>query len=352
MGILRSELKFAEIGISQGLGELVALPSALAVALLGGGTWALVTAFLVAQAVALVMLWRRSGLGLPRVTSGWRDSARTAARYGFPVVGGAILWAVALQGDNMVVGHNLGIAMLGLYAFAYSYGTMPGGIVGALVGPVAFPALVQVREDLAEFHRQFIAFVRLSSLIVLPGALGGVVLAPMAIDAVLGPRWSGAAAPLQLFLAVGVFRALFPTDQVMRALGQTKWELITGLVAAPATVLAAMIGTMSNIFLVAALVSLVAVAGSVWSVWIGARLMRVGMWRLLREPLPALLVGLACALGAWLAELIPGPSPLRLALGLIAAGAIYFLFLRSNRIPGAADLRGLASLRRPVVELI
>jgi PST family polysaccharide transporter len=353
MGILRSELKFADIGKSQGLGEIAALPTALVVAVLGGGIWALVTAFLVSQAVALAVLWKRSGIGFPRLSANWRGSARTAARYGGPVVGGALLWAVALQGDNVVVGHNIGITMLGLYAFAYSYGTLTGGIVGSLIGPVAFPALTRLRDDLSEFHRQFAAFVRLSGLVAVPAAVVGAVLAPMAIDVLLGHKWSVAVHPFQVFLAVGALRALFPTDQVMRAVGQTKWELILGLVAAPATVVAALLGTLGgSILLVAALVSVVAVSNSVWSVGIAAGLMRVGLLRVLSEPLPACLVGIACGLAAWLATLIPAAAPLQLSAGLLAAAAVYFVILRSDRIPGAAALKDLARSRSFLAEPI
>jgi O-antigen/teichoic acid export membrane protein len=352
MGILRSELKFADIGLSQGLGEIAALASALLVALLGGGIWSLVTAFLVASTVALVMLWRRSGLGLPRLRTDWRESARTATSYGGPVVLGAILWAVALQGDNVIVGHNLGTILLGLYAFAYGYGTFPGGVVGTIIGPVVFPTLVRVRHDLTEFRRQFLVFVRLASLVALPSAAVGVALAPVAIDVILGHQWARAAHPLQLFLVVGTFRALFPTDQVVRALGQTRWELIQGLVAAPATVLAALLGSIGTIVLVAALVSVVAVAISIWSVFISARMMRVGVSQLLREPLPACLVGLACGLAAWFVTLVPAPAPVQLVAGLILAGALYILILRSDRVPGAADLKDLARSRSLLMEPI
>lgn len=345
MGILRSELRFAEIGVAQGMGEIAALVSALIVALVGGGIWALVTAFLVAPTVAFAMLWIQSGLGRPRLEANWRVSVRAATTYGVPIVAGAILWAIALQGDNIVVGHNLGTTMLGLYAFAYSYGSFPGGVVGAITGPVALPSLVRIRHDLTEFRPQFIVFVRLASLVAVPGAAVGVVLAPVAIDAILGHQWSRASHPLQLFLVVGMFRSLFPSDQVVRALGQTKWELITGLVAAPATLLAALLGSMGTILLVAALVSAVAITISIWSTWISARLMRVGVLQLLREPLPACLVGVACALAAWLVTLLPAPTPVQLVAGLTLAAALYFVILRSNRIPGAAELKDLARLR-------
>jgi O-antigen/teichoic acid export membrane protein len=168
----------------------------------------------------------------------------------------------------------------------------------------------------------------------------------VAIDVVLGHKWSVAVHPFQVFLAVGALRALLPTDQVMRALGKTKWELILGLVAAPATVAAALVASMTgSIFLVAALVSLVAISNSLWSVGIAASLMRVSTLRVLREPLPAFLVGIVCALAAWLAALIPTPAPLQLAVGLLAAGFVYFAILKSGRVPGAADLKDLASSR-------
>ncbi|MHB8589540.1 MAG: oligosaccharide flippase family protein [Candidatus Dormibacteraceae bacterium] len=344
-GVLRSEFRFSAIGAAQAGGEAAALGLAVGVALVGGGVWALVAAALVSPLIALLMLWKWSGIGRPKLGPGWRDIARAARSYGGPVVGGGIVWAVALQGDNMIVGRSLGTTMLGLYAFAYAYGTLPGAIVAAIVGPVAFPVFARVKDDLAMLHNHFLLFVRLASLVAIPAMALSVALAPVATIWLLGPRWAGAIQPLQLFLVVGTFRAIFPTDQTIRALGKTKWELITGMVAAPGTVVAALLGSLSGIFLVAALVSLVAISSSVWSVWIGARLMRVGMLQLLREPLPACLVGLGCGLAAWLATLIPGPAPVQLAAGFLAASALYVIVLRSDRVRGAAELKDLARSR-------
>jgi O-antigen/teichoic acid export membrane protein len=236
--------------------------------------------------------------------------------------------------------------MLGLYAFAYTYGTLPGAIVAAIVAPVAFPVFALVREDLAMLHNHLLLFVRLSSLVGIPAMAVSVALAPVAVTWLLGPQWAGGIQPLQLFLLVGSFRAVYPTDQIIRALGKTKWELIMGLVAAPATVIAAVVGSGHGIVVVAALVSAVAVAGSLLSVWLGARLLRVRMARLILVPMPTVIASLGAGLLAWLASSLPVDSALKLLAGVIASGAFYALALWFGRLPGRAELKDLIVYRK------
>jgi PST family polysaccharide transporter len=123
--------------------------------------------------------------------------------------GGGISFArfanyVALRGDNAVVGHTLGPSALGLYGPAYHLMALPADLFQNIVQNVLFPAISRIQSEpdrLAVVYRRGLA---VTALIVLPGTMLTILLAPEMVAALLGPKWSGVTMPLQI-LATGMF---------------------------------------------------------------------------------------------------------------------------------------------------
>lgn len=343
-GLLRSELRFFELGMSQLIAEATATACALAVAFVKGGVWALVAASLTAPLVALVIQWARARVGVPRLGPGWRTCAAAAFRYGGPIVGGSALWAMVFQVDNVVVGRVLGTTALGRYAFAYSYGTIVGAIVAAIITQVAFASLVIARDDEHLLGERFEFFGRQSSLVVMPLAAIGIGTAPAAVQWVLGQAWEPAILPLQLFLVVGAVRAALPADAVIRALAKTRWELITGAVAAPATFAAAVIGARAGLPLVSALVSAVAVASTLWIWWLTARFLAMPVVHLARIPLRAALVSAVSGLAGGLALLLPLNRGVVTVIGVALGATVYGLGLLFGAVPGSREMAAVLGI--------
>ena len=188
-------------------------------AMRGFGVWALVAGNFAQSLLRLIVLLIAQGrppVGVLPEGRALRDlmyfgSGHTVARV-------AHYWA--LQGDNLVVGRWLGPAVLGLYGRAYTLMATPAALFGEILDNVLFPvmALVQGEQQrLALAYRRGIALI---ALIMLPASALLCVTAPEIVGVVLGPRWTGAVAALQILGAGLLFRTSHKmSDSIARATG-------------------------------------------------------------------------------------------------------------------------------------
>jgi O-antigen/teichoic acid export membrane protein len=261
------------------------------------------------------------------------------------VAAGGAFWAVALQADNAIVGHLLGATALGLYAVAYTYGALPGVMLGNLVNQVAFPVFSQTVLDPDRLREHFMRFVRISAITVLPVTALGVALSGVAVEWVLGPKWEAAIVPIQLFLVMGAWRGLFPSGEVFRSLGRVNVELIIGIVGAPAVVLSALIGSTRGISTVALLVTTVFVASGFTTAVFACRAIGLALSEVLPAILPSL--ALSVALG-FMAHRLATQGVLHPLLTIVV-GCLVTLALYGGAlyvVPGGGEIRRIVIGRR------
>ncbi|MGH9013428.1 MAG: oligosaccharide flippase family protein [Acidimicrobiia bacterium] len=320
-GLLRAEFRFRVLAVAEIGAAATGLVVGVGLAVTGADTWALVAAVLASQVIQLGVVVGAAELALHRRPAAGVE-LRPAVRFGWKVAAGGAVWTVALQADNAIVGGVLGASALGLYAFAYTYGTLPGLLVGSSVGQVAFPVFAHRRDQGTTPDRDFREFVRLTATLILPLTAIGVALTRPAVELVLGDAWRGAIEPLRWLLVVGALRGLFPTDELLRSVGRTDVELRIGLVAAPAVVVAALVGTIWSIEAVALGILVVLAGCGTANVLVATRLSGVHSTPVLLDTLrPALLAALAGAAAAATAHAIGGPD----AIVLVAAGTVGIL---------------------------
>ncbi|MBA2607852.1 MAG: oligosaccharide flippase family protein [Actinobacteria bacterium] len=268
--MMRLDFRFRDLGLAQLGGEIVATGVGISVALSGHGLAALVAASISAQVVGaglLLLFYQRgrSSRDEAAISEGPSRGWRQAATYGATVSAGGLLWVLALQGDNVAIGHLLGPRALGLYAFAFSYGTMPGALVAAVVGDVAAPAMALAAKHRLTLYRDLAA---VSAILLAPITATAFVFAAPAVRVVLGEEWIRAIRPLQVMLLLGFVRAVFPTSSLLRALGRVRVEPAIGLVGGPLTVAAAVLLARHGLAAVAIGVTVVAVAGELAAAFI------------------------------------------------------------------------------------
>lgn len=201
--LLQRSMRFRDLSLANVLSYaagfgLVGIPLAAA----GLGAWSLaaahlvqVTAFGVAVHLAAPVSHR---LGVDR------GALRDLLAFGGGVSVARVANYLALRGDNAVVGHVLGATALGLYGPAYHLMALPADLFQKVVQTVLFPAVSRLqgeRERLAAVYRRGLA---VTALLVLPGTVLAIALAPAAVETLLGARWQGVTAPLQV-LAAGMF---------------------------------------------------------------------------------------------------------------------------------------------------
>ncbi len=202
IALLDKTLRFkrrAQVTVVAAVGSSLA---ALAVAVAGGGVWALVTRQVLNQGLLTTLAWisvrnawpqaggRRPGPRIPRTGGVW-----------FLLIAASNFAAFSL--DNLIVGSLVGVAQLGLYALAFTLAFAPLTRVSWAVGGVLFPALAATRDE-EQVRRRTLKSMRLMALLLLPWVPAAVALAPVLIPGVLGEKWSGMVVPFQLMIIAGV----------------------------------------------------------------------------------------------------------------------------------------------------
>ncbi|HEX9821822.1 MAG TPA: lipopolysaccharide biosynthesis protein [Methylomirabilota bacterium] len=201
--LLQRAMRFREISLASVLSYLVGFGVVgVAAATAGGGAWSLVAAHLTqvfVHSLTVYLAWPVSHrLGVDR------QALRDLLAYGGGISVARLANHVATRGDNMIVGHALGPTALGLYGPAYHLMALPADLFQRLVHTVLFPAISRLQTEprrLAAVYRRGLA---VTGLVVLPATLLAILLAPEVVEVLLGPRWSGVTAPLQI-LAAGMF---------------------------------------------------------------------------------------------------------------------------------------------------
>jgi PST family polysaccharide transporter len=264
--LLRAEFRFDAVARVAVAAEIAACFAGIGMAMANAGVWSLVGAALTSQSVTFIgLLWARPEWH--RIAGPRAHVRRNALRFGLSVAGGSAVWTFALQGDNVMVGRVLGATALGLYAFAYNYGVLPGALIGSTVTDVALAGFSNERSDRGRVAL-FTQLVRVGAAIASPLVFVAMAIAPAAIRIVLGSEWVGATRPLQVILVVGWIRGVLPTESLLRSKGLVKVELKVGLVAAPATIVAAYLGAQASLTLAALAVGSVLIVASLVATWI------------------------------------------------------------------------------------
>lgn len=180
---------------------------AVTLALSGLGVWSLVAGTLVQAALAsgLALAMVRHSVRPLLARAEWRD----IAGFGMGVSANQIVNYAARNGDNLVAGRWLGAAPLGLYSRAYNLMTLPQTYVAAVASSVLYPAFAEARADPDKLGRAYLLAVQITALATAPVMAGMIVAAPHLVTGLYGAEWAGAALPLQVLCAAGLFRAVY-----------------------------------------------------------------------------------------------------------------------------------------------
>ena len=204
-GLLARELRFRTLELRTVAAAFAGALSAIVVAVLGYGPWAIVTQLVVDAAVSTALLWLNVGWRPRFVYS--RQSLRSLAGFGGYVFGGGLSSYLHRNADNFLVGRFLGPAKLGAYSIAYDVMQWPLLALAAPVWNVFFPAMAKIREP-KQIGDMWIRVTRLAAAITAPGFLGMMVVAPDFVAVVFGPRWHDAIPVLRILSYVGLIQSL------------------------------------------------------------------------------------------------------------------------------------------------
>lgn len=261
--------------------------------------------------------------------------ARDALKFGWPLFINAIFLFVVMQGEKMVVGRELGVAALALFAMGFTLTLTPTLILARSLSSMFLPRLSALKAETDRFRALALSVFQLNLANGLLVAVGVFLVGEIVVEAVLGEKYRSLAALLPLFAVLHAIR-VFKSGPAVIALSK-------------ASSVNSMVGNLGRIFVFPAFwwfaaagtevskLLFIAIAGEI----VGFLLSLAMLSRLIRLRSRRLMLSLASAAAILIAVTVGTLDD----LGYLAAGwspapvvaAFCVLFLLSM-----ADLRALA----------
>jgi O-antigen/teichoic acid export membrane protein len=173
-------------------------------ALHGMGALALASGNLVSALSLTTLLWIYAPGRIPltfRLTH-----IRDLLRYGVGFFGIDLAGSLARQAVILVIGHQLGIAAVGLYRRAFQLVMLPLQQITGSAHKVLFPAMASVQDQDQRFQRGYLGLINLSALTAFPLLTFIATTADQIIPLVYGPMWTDTIPILQVLALSGYWR--------------------------------------------------------------------------------------------------------------------------------------------------
>jgi teichuronic acid exporter len=238
--LLQKDLDYRRLSLAEAVQALLMAAVTIVCAWMGFAYWSLVAGALTGRlgGTILTYWWRPVGFKFPR----WKQ-VEGALRLGSHVAVSRIASAAFLLSDGVIVGRMLGDSALGAYQWAMNFASAPSDKVGLLIMRVSGPLFARTQKDLDLVRRYFRIVTESVSLTVFPLMFGLAVVAPEAVQVVLGPQWAEAAGPIRwLAIFMGLRNLSTLASQALTSLRFTRfnmWVALLSFVLMPAAFLLA-----------------------------------------------------------------------------------------------------------------
>jgi O-antigen/teichoic acid export membrane protein len=232
--LLQKELRFKLLAVIEGMQGVVQALVTLVLAFLGFGYWALVLGILSFSVTptCLVLAWRRQGFALPQLSS-----IRKAIHYSRQILIGRLCWASYTDSDFIIAGRFLGEAPLGTYTLAWSLAHTPLEKLTTLVNRVTPSLFAKIQTDFEALRRYFRNITGTMALIIFPATIGMALVAPEFVPLVLGSKWSGVVAPLELLALHALIRSnVILLSPILNVIGEERlvmWNSVVAMIVLP-----------------------------------------------------------------------------------------------------------------------
>ncbi|HVF39711.1 MAG TPA: oligosaccharide flippase family protein, partial [Gemmatimonadaceae bacterium] len=240
--LMMRQMRFPEINAIEIITNLAGAVAAIAIALAGGGYWALVAQFVLVAISRTVAIWLRSG---------WRPvragasiiSHRDMVAYGRSLSGYRALDHMGRHLGRILIGVTSGAASVGYYYNAFRWSHFPITMVFAPLERIAVSGLSRTRQHPALFLSSLGKGAMLVLGLILPLVTFFAVEPELTLGVVLGEKWLPAATMFRLFsfgaAAIAITRL---TSWIYLSTGAASRQLRWGLVRTIALAMAAVIG--------------------------------------------------------------------------------------------------------------
>lgn len=256
------DLRFAAIALAEVAGAAISLFVAYAVALRGGGVYAL-AAGMAAGATSSAALLIVSGIrAYPLQLESPLEQIRPHLRSGALQVGSGSINFIYSQLDVLLIGSGLGTDALGKYSLAKQLCLRPIEIISPMITRSALPAMAAMRGNPEALRRIHLDGLRVISALNFPIFAALIVAADPLILLLFGARWSSMTPVLQWLAAAMLIRSFGgPVGPLLVATGEFarafRWDAAMLILLPPVILISSRFGiegTAAGLFLMYACV--------------------------------------------------------------------------------------------------
>jgi O-antigen/teichoic acid export membrane protein len=200
--LFQRDIDFLTTGKARAGGILIGPILKIVLAYMGFGLYSLIIGELFRQALEVAIVWF-SASERPQLQMDW-PTLKEALRFSLPISLSSLLVYYYWKADDFIVGRTLGMEQLGYYWLAFRIPEYMLILRGHFL-PIVFSAFARL-EAVEDQRRIFELLTRLTTLVLFPVALLGLVHPDALIIPIYGPRWAPAIPPFQLLMLTGALR--------------------------------------------------------------------------------------------------------------------------------------------------
>lgn len=225
--LLSRQLKFGTMTFLGIPNQIAFIILAIPLAWMGYGVWSLVIGRILAQLLTAILHWAFCRPWIWLRPKRWDSEViRRLREYGTFTTATQILGFVRTQGDTWYVGRFFGAADVGFYSKAYDLTTnFTNMLTRGVFGSVLFPSYAKIQDDRPRLARAYLKSTNLVFLLIVPFALGMVIIAPLMVKTLIGEQWLPIIPLLQIF---SLYSFTYPisanSSPIFRAVGKPNMD--------------------------------------------------------------------------------------------------------------------------------
>ena len=326
--ILKVNLNFKSLAISNMCSSVASGILAIVMAYHGYGIWALIAqvmvrSFLQASFLVVMSKW------IPRLIF-YKESCIRLYRYGINLITASCLTKVTEEGISFFLGKVFSPYNLGIYTRATQFSVLPSTSIGNVIISVLFPTLSLVKDDKDKFKQIYNAIIKIMSALSMPVFIILVVIAEPFIRLVLTEKWIEVVPFLQVFC---IGRLLFPvsnvTEQALNAVGRSDLFLKQQIWKMAVKALFILPALFFNIYIVAIADALSSMVAYFITTIVASKVLSIRMFEQLRGIISYLLFALAAGAISYYLEDFVVNDYIKIILSTVLFLTIYVLLIFS-----------------------
>ena len=207
--VLSRTMNFGWIALAETVSTFTGIGVAIALAYRGYGYWSLAWWPIVASALRFVIVVWKSPKRMWLRPVPWDGAlAYQLGRSGLSITGTNSLFYAYTYGDSLVIGKLYDAVTVGYYAQGFSIANLPIVMFFSALDHVLLPAYAGIRDKKERVARALLSSYRMLTMVVLPAAVGLLILAPELVIVLVGEKWRESIPFLQVFALQGFARSI------------------------------------------------------------------------------------------------------------------------------------------------